>query len=172
MQALLSETGALLLLDEVDKADQEFESLLLEMLSDFQISIPEIGTISARSHPVVLLTSNSTRELSDALKRRCLHLHIPFPDRKLESKIVAARVPELADALRNDLVNFVQGLRDLDLKKPPAISETIDWARTLVLMHAERLDTELVRNTVNVLLKFEDDIDSALDSLTDLLRRR
>ena len=169
LQALLSETGAVLLLDEVDKADQEFESLLLEILSDFQISIPEIGTIQAVRRPLVFLTSNSTRELSDALKRRCLHLYIPFPDQKLENRIVAARVPELAETLRQSLVAFVQGLRELDLKKPPAISESIDWARTLVLMHAERLSPELVRNTLNVLLKFEDDIESALENLPALL---
>ncbi len=172
LQALLADDGALLLIDEVDKADQEFEALLLEMLSDYQVSVPEIGTVRAARPPLVFLTSNNTRELGDALKRRCLHLHIPFPDSALETRIVAARVPELADALRDELVTFVQTLRELDLRKPPAISETIDWARTLLLLHAEQLDAELIRNTLNVLLKVQDDIEHTLDELRSLLPRR
>ena len=172
MKALRHEEGCVLLIDEVDKSDHEFESLLLEMLSDFQLSIPEIGTITSNNDlkPLVFLTSNNTREISDALKRRCLHLYIPFPDAALERQIVQARVPEIAERLRNQLVTFIQELRDMDLKKVPAISETIDWARTLILLHTESLDTDLVRQTLNVILKFQEDIETAeaeLQSITN-----
>jgi len=162
LKALRHQEGCVLLIDEVDKSDHEFESLLLEMLSDFQLSIPEIGTIKANKDkkPLVFLTSNNTREISDALKRRCLHLYIPFPDATLEQKIVQARVPEIAEKLRNQMVTFVQELRDMDLKKVPAISETIDWARTLILLHSDSLDTDLVRQTLNVILKFQEDIET------------
>jgi MoxR-like ATPase len=161
LKAMQQEKGAILLIDEVDKADYEFESLLLEILSDYQVSIPEIGTVKARTTPMVFLTSNNTREISDALKRRCLHLYIPFPTVDLEERIVLSRVPDVDETLRHQLVEFVHSLRQLDLKKVPAISETIDWARSLLLLHAEHLDEELVRSTLNVLLKFEDDIASA-----------
>jgi len=171
LKAMREDGGALLLIDEVDKADQEFESLLLEMLSDYQVSVPEIGTVRAHHTPLVVLTSNSTREVSDALKRRCLHLYIPFPDAALENRIVRTQVPEIAEALRWQLVNFIQELRSLDLKKPPAVSESIDWARTLLLLHAEALDEALVRETLNVLLKFEDDVQSVSESLPALLGR-
>ena len=169
LKALNSENGCVMLIDEVDKSDQEFESFLLEMLSEYQISIPEIGTIKAKSTPIVFLTSNNTRELSDALKRRCLHLYIPFPDAALEQDIIASRVPGVSESLRKELVNFIQALRDLDLKKQPAVSETIDWARTLMLLHTESLDAELIRNTLNVILKHEEDIRSADDQLGSLL---
>lgn len=161
LQALNAEHGSVLLIDEIDKSDQEFESMLLEILSDFQVSIPEIGTVKARAQqpPLVFLTSNNTREISDALKRRCLHLYIPFPDAALEQEIIRARVPDIPEALRQQLVAFVQELRDKDLKKVPAISETIDWARTLMLLHAQALDPQLVRDTLNVILKFQDDIE-------------
>ena len=147
LKALKEEAGCVLLIDEIDKSDHEFESLLLEMLSDYQLSIPEIGTVKAHPDrkPLVFLTSNNTREISDALKRRCLHLYIPFPDADLESQIVKARVPEVPEALRRQLVTFIQELRELDLKKVPAISETIDWAKTLILLHTESLDSELVK---------------------------
>ncbi|TGD74284.1 MoxR family ATPase [Mangrovimicrobium sediminis] len=158
LRAMRQERGAVLLIDEVDKSDYEFEALLLEILSDYQVSIPEIGTVSAQSTPMVFLTSNNTRDLSDALKRRCLHLYIPFPSVELEERIVRSRVPEIDERLRRQLVAFVHGLRELDLKKHPAISETIDWARSLLLLHAEQLDEALVRATLNLLLKFEDDI--------------
>ncbi len=161
LKALREEAGSVLLIDEVDKSDHEFESLLLEMLSDYQVSIPEIGTVKAiREPPMVFLTSNNSREISDALKRRCLHLYIPFPDIDLEQRIINARVPEIPAELRRQLVTFIHELRDLDLKKSPAISETIDWARTLLLLHADRLDPEMVRNTLNVILKFQEDIDN------------
>ena len=171
LQALRAETGTVLLIDEIDKADHEFESFLLEMLSDYQISIPEIGTIKARHHPIVFLTSNNTRELSDALKRRCLHLYIPFPDAALERDIIRARVPGVNEQLREQLVNFVQQLRQMDLKKQPAISETIDWARTLLLLHTDALSPEVVESTLNVLLKHEEDITSVKDDLRNLFAK-
>lgn len=160
LQAIQSEEQTVLLIDEIDKSDHEFEAYLLEILSDYQITVPEIGTIKAKHKPMVFLTSNNSREMGDALKRRCLHLYIPFPDSDRERQIISARVPELDENLRNQLVSFVQQLRSQDLKKLPAVSETIDWARTLLLLHAEKLDTEMVRNTLNMLLKFEDDIDN------------
>ena len=160
LQALQSEKQCVLLIDEIDKSDHEFEAYLLEILSDYQITVPEIGTIKARTKPIVFLTSNNSREMGDALKRRCLHLYIPFPDSAREKQIIQARVPEVSESLRNQLVEFVQQLRTQDLKKLPAVSETIDWARTLMLLHAETLDADLVRNTLNMLLKFEDDIDN------------
>jgi MoxR-like ATPase len=172
MKALKSETGCILLIDEIDKSDHEFESLLLEMLSDFQLSIPEIGTIKAvKEPPIVFLTSNNTREISDALKRRCLHLYIPFPDVELEQRIIHARVPEIPPALRRQLVKFIHELREMDLKKVPAISETIDWARTLLLLHTESLDPALIRDTLNVILKFQEDIESVSGELTTLLQK-
>tara|TARA_B100000427_G_C15429756_1_gene560210 strand:+ start:117 stop:1058 length:942 start_codon:yes stop_codon:yes gene_type:complete len=170
LKALREEDGCVLLIDEVDKSDHEFESLLLEILSDFQVSIPEIGTVKAqREPPMVFLTSNNTREISDALKRRCLHLYIPFPDSDLEQKIIHARVPEIPPELRKQLVDFIHELRNLDLKKVPAISETIDWAKTLLLLHTETLEPQLVKDTLNVILKFQEDIenvDSEISSIT------
>ena len=161
LRAIREENGCVLLIDEIDKADHEFESLLLEILSDYQISIPEIGTVKATTEPpIVFLTSNNTREISDALKRRCLHLYIPFPDTDLESRIIEARVPEIPPELKRQLVHFIQELRQLDLKKLPAISETIDWARTLVLLHAESLEPKMVKDTLNVILKFQEDIEN------------
>ena len=149
----------MLLIDEIDKSDYEFEAYLLEILSAYQISVPEIGVIKATVPPIVFLTSNNTREMGDALKRRCLHLYIPFPDEKTERRIVAARVPEAAESLRKQIVAFVQGLREEELKKVPAISETIDWARTLLLLNVSELDTDTVRRTINVLLKFQEDVE-------------
>ncbi len=136
LRALQQPGGAVLLIDEIDKSDQEFEAFLLEILSDYQVTIPEIGSVHAVETPIVLLTSNSTRDLGDALKRRCLHLHIGFPDAKLEGRIIESRVPGIENSLRRELVAFVQQLRTLDLKKVPSVSETIDWARVLVLLHA------------------------------------
>ncbi len=169
LKALLN--PCVLLIDEIDKSDQEFESFLLELLSDFQLSIPELGTIKAKSTPLVFLTSNDTRELSDALKRRCLHLYIPFPDIALEQQIILTRVPEVAESLRLQLVGFVHALREMDLKKMPAISETIDWAKALVLLHADKLDAELVKATLNVLLKYEDDIQLVEPEVYSLLKK-
>jgi MoxR-like ATPase len=171
LKALQAEAGAVLLIDEVDKANEEFEAFLLEILSAFQVSIPEIGTIKATTPPIVFLTSNNTRDMGDALKRRCLHLYIPLPDARLEEQIVAARVPDIDARLRRQMVYFVQALREIDLKKLPSISETLDWARVLVLLHAEALDAQLVRETLNVLLKYEDDIAATHPQINDLIRK-
>jgi MoxR-like ATPase len=170
LKALRIAEGAILLIDEVDKSDYEFESLLLEILSDYQVSIPEIGTVKARTAPLVFLTSNNTRDVSDALKRRCLHLYIPYPTTELEERIVLSRVPDIDEDLRHQLVEFVHSLRQLDLKKAPAISETIDWARSLLLLHADQLDEELIRNTLNVLLKFQEDIEATEPEIRSLLK--
>jgi MoxR-like ATPase len=158
LKALRYEGGAVLLIDEIDKSDEAFEAFLLEILSAYQVSIPEIGVIKAKTPPLVFLTSNNVRDLGDALKRRCLHLHIPLPDAHLEERIVATRVPGVEARLTKELVAFVQTLRTLDLRKVPSISETVDWARALILLHAKALETDLVRETLNVLLKFEQDI--------------
>lgn len=171
LKALRSESGAVMLIDEIDKADQEFESFLLEMLSDYQISIPEIGTIVATRKPIVILTSNNARELSDAIKRRCLHLYVPYPNAELERKIVQTRVPEIDEKLREQLVSFIQRLREIDLKKQPAISETIDWARTLLILHSDALDEDLVKQTLNVILKFEEDIESVQAEIPSLVNK-
>lgn len=171
LAALQAEPGAVLLIDEIDKADQEFEAFLLELLSDYQVSIPEIGTIKATSTPLVILTSNNQRELSDALKRRCLHLHIPYPDVALERRILQAQVPGLNDKLRDQLTAFVQSLRQEDLKKVPAISETIDWARTLLLLHVDALDAGWVQKTLSVLVKYQEDIEHVEAKLPDLLKK-
>lgn len=170
LKALQQKEGAVLLVDEIDKSDDEFEAFLLEILSDFQVSIPEIGTIEATSLPFVFLTSNSTRELSEALQRRCLHLYISFPDEKLEREIVRSRVPDITEKLNRQLVAFINKVRQLDIKKLPSVSETIDWARTLVLLHAENLDREMVRETLNTFLKRQEDMQVAegrLDELTE-----
>jgi MoxR-like ATPase len=170
LKALQEERGAVLLIDEVDKADEEFEAFLLEILSDFQVSIPEIGTVTARTKPYVFLTSNSTRELSEALKRRCLHLFIPFPAPDLEREIVRHHVPDIPDLLERQLVMFIHEVRKLELKKVPSISETIDWARALILLHAEGLDRDLTRKTLNTFLKYEEDmrtVDEKLFLLVD-----
>ena len=169
LSALREPGGAVLLIDEIDKSDEAFEAFLLEMLSAFQVSIPEIGVIKAVIPPVVFLTSNNVRDLGDALKRRCLHLHIPLPDQGLEEKIVAARVPGIEGGLRTELVRFVQSLRTLDLRKLPSISETVDWARALILLHAAALDVDLVRETLNVLLKFEADIVAVEPKIGELI---
>jgi MoxR-like ATPase len=171
LKALRQEGGAVLLIDEIDKSDEAFEAFLLEMLSAFQVSIPEIGVIKATTPPVVFLTSNNVRDLGDALKRRCLHLHIPLPDARLEERIVASRVPGIEARLRGELVGFVQTLRTLDLRKLPSISETVDWARALVLLHAGALDADLVRETLNVLLKFEQDIVAVEPKIGEFLSR-
>lgn len=169
LRALREEGGAVLLIDEVDKSDEEFEAFLLEVLSAHQVTIPELGTVRADMPPVTFLTSNNTRDLGDALKRRCLHLHIPLPDPRLERRIVETRVPGAGETLRRQLVDFVQQLRTLELRKLPSISETIDWARTLVLLGANELEREVVRDTLNVLLKFEVDVERADRELPALL---
>ncbi len=171
LKAVSDDEGAVLLIDEIDKSDDEFEAFLLEILSDYQVSIPEIGTIEGNVKPIVFLTSNNTREIGDALKRRCLHLYIPFPDAKLEEQIIASRVPDIEKNLKTELVNFVQNLRDLDLKKLPSVAETIDWAKSLVLLNVKSLDANLVRETLNVLLKFQSDIDAADSEIEAMIRK-
>jgi MoxR-like ATPase len=154
-----------LLIDETDKADVEVEGLLLEVLSDFQVTIPELGTVTAVRRPFVVLTSNATRELSEALKRRCLFLHIGYPDAAREKAIVLARVPEAADALAEQVVRTVRALRSLELRKAPSIAETIDWARTLLALGVDDLDAAVARSTLGVVLKHATDHDKAVDAL-------
>ena len=170
LKAMEQSGGSVLLIDEVDKSDEEFEALLLEILSDYQVTVPEIGTIEAQVPPLVMLTSNATRELGDALKRRCLHLHIDFPDAERERRIVRARVPDVSESLLAQLVAFVQLVRGENLRKLPSISETIDWARTLILLHAEALDPVMVRETLSVILKRQGDIET-IAAKTDPLTR-
>jgi MoxR-like ATPase len=158
--------------DEVDKSDEAFEAFLLEVLSAYQVSVPELGVIKAKTPPLVFLTSNNVRDLGDALKRRCLHLHIPLPEAALEERIVATRVPGIEATLTKELVAFVQSLRTLDLRKAPSISETVDWARALILLHADSLDPSMVRDTLNVILKFEQDIVAVEPQIVELLHRR
>jgi MoxR-like ATPase len=172
MQALRQDDGCVLLIDEIDKSDEAFEAFLLEVLSAYQVSVPELGVIVAKTPPLVFLTSNNVRDLGDALKRRCLHLHIPLPEAALEERIVATRVPGIEATLTTQLVAFVQSLRTLDLRKAPSISETVDWARALILLHADSLDSAMVRDTLNVILKFEQDITAVEPQIVELLHRR
>ncbi|MBZ4660473.1 MAG: lon1 [Desulfacinum sp.] len=165
LQALQAPGGAVLLVDEVDKADEEFEAFLLEVLSDFQVSIPELGTLKARRRPFVFLTSNATREIGEALRRRCLYLHLPFPDPEREMEILRLHVPDVSEALGRQVVAFVHKLRGDDLRKVPSVSETIDWARALVLLNASHLDREIVRQTLSILLKHHEDLDRAREDL-------
>ena len=158
LRAINAEYPTVLLIDEIDRADAEFEAFLLEILSDFQVSIPEIGTIMARHRPAVFLTSNNTRELSEALKRRCLYIYIDYPTVEAELEIVRLKVPELNPRLAEQAVEAVQSLRSMDLKKNPSVSETLDWARALVALNAESLDREVLENTLTVLLKYEADV--------------
>lgn len=166
LKALTSNEPVVLLIDEIDRADAEFEAFLLEILSDFQVSVPELGTIQAKHQPLVLLTSNNTRELSEALKRRCLYLNIDYPSLETEMNIVRLRVPQLSAKLAQQAVEVVQGLRSMDLKKNPSVSETIDWARALVMLNADSLDKDTLENTLTVLLKHESDVQKAKRALT------
>lgn len=172
LRAITAEHPTVLLVDEIDKADPEFEAFLLEVLSDFQVSVPELGTLKAKHLPLVVLTSNNAREMSDALKRRCLHLYIDFPSAAQELEIVQLKVPEIPARLAEELVQFIQRVRQLDLKKVPSISETLDWARALVLLNADELEEQLVQDTLNAVLKYEGDIRKAQDELKDYLSRR
>jgi len=168
LQALLSPVPALLLVDEIDKADPEFEAFLLEVLADWAVTVPELGTLKAKAIPRAVLTSNAARELSDALRRRCLHLHIDFPTRERELRIVRARAPEVPAALAAQVVAAVERLRAMELKKPPSISETLDWARSLVLLNAESLSPQLVASTLNLLLKHSTDVEKARGALAQI----
>lgn len=170
LRAISTLRKIVLLIDEIDKADEEFEAFLLEVLSDFQVSVPELGTIRATHRPVVVLTSNRARELSEALKRRCLHLYIDFPGVEEEARIIALKVPDLDDKLQRQVARFVSGLRKLDIKKAPSIAETLDWARALVALGVKELDAPAIKKTLNLILKYEDDIRKAEGRVGDLLR--
>ncbi|HTL37620.1 MAG TPA: MoxR family ATPase [Kofleriaceae bacterium] len=165
LEAIRADEPIVLLIDEVDRVEIETEALLLEVLSDFQVSIPELGTIEGKQRPLVFLTSNNTRELSEALKRRCLFLHIDYPDIDREKEIVRVRVPEVDDALAEQVAKVVNSIRNLDLKKSPSISETIDWARTLVYLGRNEITPEVLGDTLHVLLKYQSDITKARKEL-------
>ncbi len=172
LRAISSPEPIVLLIDEIDKSDSEFEAFLLEVLSDFQVSVPELGTLRARHIPLVVLTSNNAREMSDALKRRCLHLYIDFPPAAQELEIVRLKVPQISATLADEVVSVVQRIRQLDLKKTPSISETLDWARALALLNAEHLDEALVHDTLSVILKYEGDMRKAQDEIKEHLQRQ
>ena len=163
LEAITSEQPVVLLVDEIDKTDQEFEAMLLELLSDFQVSVPELGTMTARSQPVVLLTSNNSRELTEALKRRCLYLWIDYPEADQEVAIVRLKTPELSATVAARLVELIGEVRALDLKKPPSIAESIDWARALLLLGAEDIDSEVFKQTMNVIIKHRSDLDTVAE---------
>lgn len=162
LEAIRAEDPVVLLIDEVDRVEIETEALLLEILSEYQVSIPELGTVTARQIPLVFLTSNNTRELSEALKRRCLFLHLDYPDPEREQLIVRTRVPEISEELSAQVARVVRSIRQLELKKHPSVSETIDWARTLVLLGIENIEAETATETINILLKYQTDIDKAV----------
>jgi MoxR-like ATPase len=157
LQAISSENTVVLLIDEVDKSDPEFEAFLLELLSDFQVSIPELGTQMAKNIPFVVLTSNNYRDMSDALKRRCIHIYIDYPERDLEMRIVKLKIPGIGDRLTSQLVDTIRNIRELDLKKRPCISETLDWARSLIALQVEELTTEVLVDTLNMICKYKAD---------------
>ena len=169
LQAIGSEKPVVLLVDEVDKSDPEFEAFLLEVLSDFQVSIPELGTRVARNIPFVFLTSNDSRDMSDALKRRCIHLYIDYPDRDLEMRVVRLKIPQIKDRLAGQLIDAIRKIRDLALKKKPCVSETLDWAQALIALQIEDLSQEVVRDTLNVILKYQADADLVRDKLEQLI---
>ena len=172
LRAIVAPRKVVLLVDEVDKADPEFEAFLLEVLSDFQVTVPELGTIAARQRPVVVLTSNRTRELSEALVRRCLHLHVDFPGPEKEAEIIALKVPELDERLRGQVARFVAGLRKLELRKAPSIAETLDWARGLCALGVRELDSATVRQTLSLVVKHEEDLRKAETKVGALLGAR
>jgi MoxR-like ATPase len=172
MQAISSKEPTLLLIDEIDKSDPEFEAFLLEILSDFQVTIPEIGTIKATTQPLVFLTSNDAREMSDALKRRCLHLWIDYPSEELEIQILERKVPNIDKRLAEEVVQMMNRVRELDLKKTPSISETLDWARALLALNADELEDQIVSDTLNVILKYEGDVQKAQNELSKLIQKK
>lgn len=171
LRSITSSQRTVLLIDEIDKSDSEFEAFLLEVLSDFTVSVPELGTLRATHVPIVVLTSNNAREMSDALKRRCLHLYIDFPSSEQELEIVRLKVPDISGQLSAQVVEAVQRVRKLDLKKVPSISETLDWARTLTLLNANQLDEAMVEDTLTAILKYEGDMRKAQDELKAYLQQ-
>jgi MoxR-like ATPase len=171
LQAISSKLPVVLLVDEVDKSDPEFEAFLLEVLSDFQISIPELGTRKARNIPFVFLTSNDSRDMSDALKRRCIHLYIDYPERELEMRIVRLKIPQIKERLSDQLIDAIHKIRDLDLKKKPCVSETLDWAQSLIALQIEDLSPQVVTDTLNVILKYQADVDQVRGKLDQLIKK-
>jgi len=165
LEAIRADDPVVLLIDEVDRVEVETEALLLEILSDYQVSIPELGTITAKQVPMVFLTSNNTRELSEALKRRCLYLHIDYPDMEREKEIVLTKVPDITENLADQIARVVRSIRSIELKKAPSVSETIDWARTLMLLGVSKIDEQVATDTINVLLKYQSDIKKATKEL-------
>jgi MoxR-like ATPase len=172
LRSISAPKRTVLLIDEIDKADTEFEAFLLEVLSDFTVSVPELGTLTATHVPLVVLTSNNAREMSDALKRRCLHLYIDFPAPEQELEIIRLKVPEISAALAAEVIEAMQKIRKLDLKKTPSISETLDWAKALTLLNADELDDALVNDTLSAILKYEGDTRKAQDELRTYLAKR
>lgn len=169
MKAIANPEPVVLLIDEIDKTDQEFEAMLLELLSDFQITIPEMGQVSATTHPIVLLTSNNSRELTEALKRRCLYLWLDYPTREREIEIIRLHAPEIDEALAARLVDVIVMVRELDLKKPPSIAEAIDWARTLILMGADDIDEKTFRESLSIIIKHRSDLDLVAEKIVPRL---
>lgn len=167
LEAITADDPVVLLIDEVDRVEVETEALLLEILSDYTVSIPELGTIESKQIPMVFLTSNNTRELSEALKRRCLYLHVDYPDLEREKEIVLTKVPDITDSLADQVARIVRSIRNLELKKSPSVSETLDWARTLLLLGVNQIDADTARDTINILLKYQSDITKALRELED-----
>jgi MoxR-like ATPase len=166
LEAITAEDPVVLLIDEVDRVEVETEALLLEILSDYQVSIPELGTIEAKQIPLVFLTSNTTRELSEALKRRCLYLHVDYPQLEREREIVLAKVPDISESLADQVARIVRSIRQLDLKKAPSVSETLDWARTLMILNIDTIDEQTAKETLNILLKYQTDIAKTAKELT------
>ncbi len=166
LEAITSDEPVVLLIDEVDRVEVETEALLLEILSDYQVSIPELGTITAKQIPLVFLTSNNTRELSEALKRRCLYLHVDYPELEREREIVLAKVPDISATLADQVARVVRSIRQLDLKKAPSVSETLDWARTLMILNIDTIDEKVAKETLNILLKYQTDIAKATKELS------
>ncbi|MGB4505186.1 MAG: MoxR family ATPase [Syntrophaceticus sp.] len=169
LEALDSEEPVVLLIDEVDKSDEEFESFLLEILSDYQVTIPELGTIKAKRIPLVVLTSNNFRDFGDALKRRCIHLYLDYPTFERELEIINLKVPEISQALAQQAVLFIQTIRKQGLKKAPSIAESIDWAQALLTLGVQKIDTEIVQSTLSILLKYQSDIEKVLPRVSSLL---
>jgi MoxR-like ATPase len=169
MRAIASPEPVVLLIDELDKTDQEFEAMLLELLSDFQITIPELGRVEATTHPIVVITSNNSRELTEALKRRCLYLWIDYPEPELEAEIIRLHEPDIDARLAERLVEVIAMVRALDLKKPPSISESIDWARTLILMGAEDIDETTFRESLSIIVKHRSDLDAVAEKIAPML---